>query len=119
MDVENRSTSSSDEAPGTLENDVGSEVYKEVLEAFLIHLSLQAVELDAAGADCDVAAAQFVAHQIKGTATSFGATRLDEVAQHLLAIEADQCDRLRSLVSELDAEIRSFQADAGVSAGHQ
>jgi HPt (histidine-containing phosphotransfer) domain-containing protein len=119
MDVKNESKPSSDEALGSLESDVGSEVYRELLEAFLAHLSLQAVELGIAAADGDVVAAQYVAHQIKGTATSFGATRLDEVAHHILVMEAGQRELLRSLVSKLDAEIRSLQAGAGVSAGNQ
>ena len=89
MDVENERTSSSDERSGTLESDVGTEVYKELLEAFLTHLSLQAVELDSAAANGDVTSAQYVAHQIKGTATSFGAMRLDEIAHQILAMEAD------------------------------
>jgi HPt (histidine-containing phosphotransfer) domain-containing protein len=119
MDVENESKPSSDEALGTLESDVGSEVYRELLEAFLSHLSLQAVELGSAAADGDVAAAQYVAHQIKGTASSFGATRLDEVAHRILATEPGQRELLRSLVSELDSEIRSLQTGVGVSAGSQ
>ena len=119
MDVENESSQSSAEHVGTLESDVGTEVYNELLDAFLTHLSLQAVELDVAAADGDVSSAQSVAHQIKGTATSFGAKDLDELARRVLVIESNQNELLRSLVTEIGIEIRSLQARAGVSAGHQ
>ncbi len=117
MDVEHEHKASSHLPPGPLESDVGPEVYKELLESFLTHLSLQAVELGTAAAAGDVAAAQGVAHQIKGTATSFGAGRLDELAQRVMAMDGDEHDLLPSVVGEIDAEIRSLQAGVGVSAG--
>ncbi|HVA04956.1 MAG TPA: Hpt domain-containing protein [Acidimicrobiales bacterium] len=119
MDVEYESNPSFDGDPGKLEDDVGPEIYNELLEAFLAHLTLQAVELGSASADGDLAAAQYVAHQIKGTATSFGAMRLHELAQRVLTIDGDRQDLVRSLVSELEVEICSLQVGFGASAGHR
>ena len=117
-DVENERSPASRAAPGTLESDVGPEVYQELLASFLAHLSVQKAELDRRRrADGDVAAAQYVAHQIKGTALSFGAVRLDELAQRVLHIDGDQVELLRSLVEEIDAEIETLQAAIGVSGG--
>jgi len=117
-DVEHESsTRPLDGSPGTLADDVGPEVYAEILTSFLSHLQFQRIELGAACADCDVAAAQSVAHQIKGTALSFGALRLDELADRLLQIDGDDHEQLRSLVSEMDEAVCSFQSAAGVSAG--
>ncbi len=96
-------------AVGSLESDVGPEVYRELLTAFLAHLSVQVVELNRASAIADVPAAQYVAHQMKGAAFSFGAVRLDELAGRLLGIRLDQDEDLRSLVSELEDEVRSLQ----------
>lgn len=92
-------------SPGTLERDVGPEVYKDLLVAFLSHLSVQRLELEDAAANEDVARAQEVAHQIKGTALSFEATRLDAVATRLLDIDVASGELLSSLVTEIDAEI--------------
>ncbi len=117
MDVEREHTASSHRPSGTLESDVGPEIYKDLLESFLAHLSLQAVELGTAAAHRDVAAAQDVAHQIKGTAMSFGAERLDELAQRVMAMDGHEHELLRSVVDEIDAEIRSLQTGVGVSVG--
>jgi HPt (histidine-containing phosphotransfer) domain-containing protein len=120
MDVEHESTSPPLEGPsGTLADDVGPEVYAEILSSFLSHLQFQRIELGAASADGDIAAAQSVAHQIKGTAPSFGASRLDEIANRLLRIDDDQHELLRSLVSEMDEAICSFQSAVGVSVGFE
>jgi HPt (histidine-containing phosphotransfer) domain-containing protein len=85
-------------------------MYKELLAAFLSHLSFHRSELSAALAQDDIASAQGVAHQIKGTASSFGAGRLDGVARRLLDIDAGEQTLFRSLVAEMDAEIRTLQA---------
>jgi len=113
-DVEYESSPTLDGSPGTLENDVGPEVYAELLAAFLSHLSLQRLELRAAVAAEDVVSAQDVAHQIKGTASSFGATRLDELAKRLLEIVVDERELLPSLVGEVDDEICRLQAVVSV-----
>lgn len=102
------------EAVSTLEDDVGSEVYQELLTAFLAQLSIQVAELNAAANAHDVAAAQYVAHQIKGTASSFGATRLDELAKRTLRMDPDQVELLRTLVSEIEAEAAHLQTAVGV-----
>ncbi len=95
----------------SLESDVGPEVYQDLLGAFLAHLSQQVVDLDTAAANGDLLAAQRVAHQIKGTASSFGAMRLDELADRLHDLQGEQVELLRSLVKEIDAEVVDFRAD--------
>jgi HPt (histidine-containing phosphotransfer) domain-containing protein len=96
-------------SPGTLEHDVGPEVYKDLLVAFLSHLSVQRLELEDAAANEDLARAQEVAHQIKGTALSFDATRLDAAATRLLDLDGAGGELLSSLVTEIDAEISTLQ----------
>jgi len=98
----------------TLEDDVGSEVYQELLAAFLAQLSVQVVELNVAAGARDVPAAQFVAHQIKGTASSFGAARLDELAKRALRMDEDEVELLGTLVSEIEVEVAQFQTVVGV-----
>ena len=95
---------------GTLEGDVGPEVYKELLTSFRTHLLVQVVELRAAATAGDVVAAQYVAHQIKGTAPSFGAARLDGLARRLLGIQPNDVELLRGLVSEIDAEVDTLRS---------
>jgi HPt (histidine-containing phosphotransfer) domain-containing protein len=97
----------------TLESDVGPEVYQELLESFLALLSVQKVELATAAREQDVLAAQSVAHQIKGTASSFGAVRLDELSTRLMEIDAAEVELLRSLVRDIDIEVASFQGAVG------
>jgi HPt (histidine-containing phosphotransfer) domain-containing protein len=95
---------------GTLEKDVGSEAYQQLLGTFLGHLSQQLVDLKDAAAVGDVAAARYVAHQINGTAPSFGAVRLDELADRVLQVGRDQGDFLPSLVEEIEMEVGQLQA---------
>jgi HPt (histidine-containing phosphotransfer) domain-containing protein len=109
-DVENEGNPAPAQTPGTLESDVGPAVYQELLASFLTHLSLQKAELTDAAVHGDVRAAQHVAHQIKGTALSFAAVRLDGFAQRVLHIDGDQVELLRSLVDEISAEIETLQA---------
>jgi len=117
--VKNQRDCSLDESQDTIEDDVGSEVYAELLSEFLAHLSLQRIELTTAAGDGDVAAAQRVAHQIKGTASSFGAARLDDLAHRLLGIDGADLELLCSLVREADAAICTLQANVGVPAGRE
>ena len=98
----------------TLETDVGTEVYRELLEAFLTLLSVQLVDLSTAVAQRDVSAAQFVCHQIKGTASSFGAMRLDELANGVMQLDDTGAELLGSLVGEIATEVSSF-AEASAS----
>jgi len=113
-DVENEMDRTADETRGTLESDVGPEVYNELHAAFLAHLSLQVVDLGTAAANRDVPAAQFVAHQMKGTALSFGAARLDELAKRVLRMDGTQAELLHLLVNEIEAEVDTLQAVVGV-----
>jgi HPt (histidine-containing phosphotransfer) domain-containing protein len=114
--VDNEMAPTLDETPGTLESDVGPDVYRELLESFVAHLSLQVITLNAAVDDGDVPVAQGVAHQIKGTASSFGATRLDELSKRVLQMADTEVELLRSLVHEIDAEVETFQAAVATSA---
>lgn len=107
-DMAGPESTASDEA--TLEGDVGPEVYQELLASFRAHLLVQVVELRAAATTGDVSAAQYVAHQIKGTAPSFGAVRLDDLARRLLGIQTIDVELLRTLVSEIDAEVDTLQS---------
>jgi HPt (histidine-containing phosphotransfer) domain-containing protein len=102
------------ETASTLEDDVGSEVYRELLAAFLAQLSVQVVELNAAVGARDVPAAQYVAHQIKGTASSFGAARLDELAKRALRMDGHEVELLRTLVSEIEVEVAHLQSVVGI-----
>ncbi len=97
----------------TLECDVGPEVYQELLGSFVTLLSVQAVELATAGRQRDLQSAQFIAHQITGTASSFGAVRLHELASRLMQIEDSQVELLRFLVREIDSEAASFRGAVG------
>ena len=99
-----------DEGASTIEGDVGSEIYGELLADFLDHLSVQLEDLRAAAAAKDVGAARYVAHQIKGTALSFGAVRLDGLLDRMLTTEKDQDERLQALVVEFGKEIGRLQA---------
>jgi HPt (histidine-containing phosphotransfer) domain-containing protein len=99
---------------GTLEADVGPEMYPELLAAFLEYLSPQVAELNDSAAVGDVPAAQYVAHQIKGTASSFGALHLEGLAVRVLQMDPNQDERLRSLVSEIETEAVRLQAPSAV-----
>jgi HPt (histidine-containing phosphotransfer) domain-containing protein len=100
------------ESPGTLEADVGPEIYHELLAEFLSHLAVQVTELRAAAAEFDVPRAQSVAHQIKGTACSFGAVGLDRLSKGLLQMDTGQLDLLQTLVDEIEAEVAAFRSSA-------
>jgi HPt (histidine-containing phosphotransfer) domain-containing protein len=104
---------SGDSSVSTLERDVGPEVYQELLGSFVTLLSVQTVELTTAGRQRDLQSAQFIAHQIMGTASSFGAVRLHELAARLMQIEESQIELLRFLVREIDSEVASFRGAVG------
>lgn len=95
---------------GTLESDLGPEVYRELLTAFLSQLTAQRADLNDAAAVGDVPAARYVAHQIKGTALSFGAVHLYELADRVLRLGGDEGELLQSLVGEIDKEVDHLQA---------
>lgn len=97
----------------TLERDVGTEVYQELLVSFVTLLSAQALQLATAAQQRDLESAQFIAHQIMGTASSFGAVRLHELAARLMQIEDSQIELLRFLVREIDSEVASFRGAVG------
>ncbi len=118
MDVEYENRSTLDQPRSSLEDDVGPEVYGELLTSFLSHLSLQRVELNDAAKNGHVEAAQYVAHQIKGTALSFGAFGLDELANRLLRIGVAEHDLMVPLVGEMDREIGALQEVDARGAGN-
>lgn len=97
----------------TVESDVGSEVYQELLASFLQYLPLQLAELRNAAGVGDVPAARYVAHQLMGTAPSFGAVHLDELARRLLLVGKEQGGQLQSFVDEIDNEVVLLQAVLG------
>jgi HPt (histidine-containing phosphotransfer) domain-containing protein len=106
-------TRSGNDGAGTLEGDVGSDVYQDLLGSFLRQLPLQLTDLRDAAEITDVVAARYVAHQIKGVALNFGAVHLDELAERLLLIARDQGELLPSFVDEIDEEIRLLQVVLG------
>jgi len=77
-DVGNERYPAPETTSGTLERDVGSDVYRELHRSFPDHLPFQVADLTTAAANGDVPAAQYVAHQVTGTAPSFGANRLED-----------------------------------------
>ena len=91
--------------PPTLEDDVGSQMYGLLLAGFLDELATQLSELTRAATTGDFPAARRVAHQLNGTAPDFGAARLNELADRLLATGADQVGLLRSLVRGVEQEV--------------
>jgi HPt (histidine-containing phosphotransfer) domain-containing protein len=114
MDVEYESSSAPVDSPGTLESDLGPEMYQELRTAFLDLLPSQVDALRAASGVGDLDGAQYVAHQIKGTAPGFGATRLDELAQQVMQMDGDQIDLLQAVVTQIDAEVSALRNVARV-----
>jgi HPt (histidine-containing phosphotransfer) domain-containing protein len=102
----------------TLESDVGTEVYQELLAAFMDSLTLTIVELSRAAALGDVPAARYIGHQIVGTAAGFGAVELGELAQRLLWTGSDQKAQLGSIVDKIDREISRLQVTYDASVTH-
>lgn len=97
----------------TLERDVGPELYQQLLAAFLGQFPHQLADLSRAAAVGDVPAARYVAHQLKGSAASFGAGPLDRLADRMLLVGRDETDLLASLVEEFYREVGRFQAIHG------
>ncbi|MBA2272474.1 MAG: Hpt domain-containing protein [Actinobacteria bacterium] len=95
---------------GTLESDLGPEVYQELLAGFLSHLTSQVADLENAARIGGVPAARSVAHQIKSIASSFRAVHLNELTDHLLRLDGDEGELLESLVHAIDREVSQLQA---------
>ena len=98
---------------GPLEEDVGPEMYKELLAEFLRLLSQQIIDLDEAASSGNTAVARGVAHQLKGTAPCFGAVHLESLADRVLSTHRGDGDFLRTTVHEMDEEVRQLQAALG------
>jgi HPt (histidine-containing phosphotransfer) domain-containing protein len=98
-----------DNRGATLESKIGSSAYREQLTEFVAQLPHQVIDLEAASAMGDVAGARYVAHQLKGTALSFGATELDALAERILLIDRDQHQLLTSTVEEIKTEVVRLQ----------
>jgi HPt (histidine-containing phosphotransfer) domain-containing protein len=92
------------------ERDVGPILYQELRKDFIEQLSPQLGQLTVAAAAGDAKAARVVAHQLKGTAPSFGAIDLDRLAAQLLAMNGHDPHRLRALVDEIRREVIRLQA---------
>ena len=114
MDVEYESSSAPDESRGTLETDLGPEIYQELRTAFLDSLPSQVVALRAASSVRDLAGAQDVAHQMTGTAPGFGANRLDELAQQVMQMDGEKIELLPALVTQIDTEVSVLRVVARV-----
>jgi HPt (histidine-containing phosphotransfer) domain-containing protein len=115
MDLGSRQNMSGGGAAGTLETDVGPEVYRQLLERFLRNLPGLLADLNSAAQAGDVPAARYVAHQIKGSALSFGALSLDELAWRVLWLGEDQGHLLPTLVDRLEREIDRLQIQSSDS----
>jgi HPt (histidine-containing phosphotransfer) domain-containing protein len=89
----------------TVEEDLGRELYRELHGDFLAQLPSQVSALKDAGKAGDVSAARFVAHQLTGTAPSFGASALNDLAVCVLGLQVDQSRLLSALVDEIDREV--------------
>ncbi len=92
---------------------MGPEVYRQLLVAFLAHLPRQVSDLVDAAEIGDVPKGRYVAHQLKGSALSFGAVQLDGLADRVLGINRDQQDELRSLADDVRAEAEHLQVVLG------
>lgn len=92
--------------------EVGPELYRELVTDFRDQLAVQMAELRAAALLGDVASARRVAHQLKGTAPSFGALDIDRLADRLLALAAGDAATLESVVAEIDREVARFRETA-------
>jgi HPt (histidine-containing phosphotransfer) domain-containing protein len=91
----------------TIEVDVGPEAYAELLAVFRDNVKLSAIKLSRAAQTGDLPAARYVAHTLKGSAASFGATRLDECADRILGLGREQGDQLGTLLEEYDEDFVS------------
>lgn len=100
----------------TLESEVGPEVYRQLLVAFLAHLPRQLSDLMDAAEVGDVPKGRYVAHQLKGAALSFGAVELDGLAERVLQIGRDQDDQLRRLAEDIRVEVERLLVTLGPSA---
>jgi HPt (histidine-containing phosphotransfer) domain-containing protein len=98
---------------GSIESEIGSEAYARLLEAFLHAFPLQLAELRSAAAAGDLPGVRYVAHQLKGNATSFGAVHLDELADQVLRIPRDQCGPLDLIVDEFSEEFARLASILG------
>lgn len=111
MRVQPPETAADPEGIETLESELGPELYQQLLVAFLEDLDLKLARLRQAAAAGDVPAARGVAHQIKGSALSFGAVRLDSLAADLLRIGPGQGNLVGPLVDEVANQVARLNAD--------
>jgi len=89
---------------GSVAYDLGAKEYEHLVAAFLGELALEVALLVDAAAVGDIPAARYVAHQIKGTAPSFCAADLEELADRVLQIARDQSELLALVVEEIVKE---------------
>jgi Hpt domain len=94
-----------EEVIDTVEKDLGPELYRELHSDFLALLPSQVLTLRDAGKAGDVLAARFVAHQLSGTAPSFGARALNDLAVCVLGLQVGQGRLLSALIDEIDREV--------------
>jgi HPt (histidine-containing phosphotransfer) domain-containing protein len=99
--------------PGSLESDIGSLAYAELLDEFITRLPRQVVSLKAAAATGDLPWARYVGHELMGTARDFGAPDLDHLARRLLTVDQDRPDLLREVVLAIDEEASRLETAHG------
>jgi HPt (histidine-containing phosphotransfer) domain-containing protein len=89
----------------TVEKDLGPKLYRELHSDFLALLPTQVLALQDADKAGDLLAARFVAHQLSGTAPSFGARALNDLAVCVLGLQVGQGRLLSALIDEIDREV--------------
>jgi signal transduction histidine kinase/HPt (histidine-containing phosphotransfer) domain-containing protein/ActR/RegA family two-component response regulator len=98
---------------GKLEQEIGAEAYARLFGVFLASVPPRLAELINAVAAGDMETVRHVAHNLKGTAASFGAVRLGELAELIeRQLRAEERDELRKLVKELAQEFKQVRASA-------
>jgi signal transduction histidine kinase/CheY-like chemotaxis protein/HPt (histidine-containing phosphotransfer) domain-containing protein len=101
-------------AMGNLEREIGPEAYARLFAVFLASIPPRLNELNDAVAAGDMQTVRYVAHNLKGTAASFGATRLGELAHQIgRQLRAEERQLLAESVQQLNEEFKRVGASRG------
>jgi signal transduction histidine kinase/CheY-like chemotaxis protein/HPt (histidine-containing phosphotransfer) domain-containing protein len=96
---------------GKLELEIGPEAYARLFGIFLASVPPRLAQLINAVTSGDMETVRHVAHNLKGTAASFGAVRLGEIAELIeRQLREEERDNLRELVKQLDQEFKKVRA---------
>jgi PAS domain S-box-containing protein len=90
------------EGVGTLEIEIGADVYARLFVVFADSLPKRLAEIKAATKAGDLQAARLVAHNLTGTSASFGAHRIGQLADQIVNLQEGESDKLVALVAQLD-----------------